>query len=120
MAAVEKMYRRDPGVLDAVATYTRLPGRVQLLQQSRDLGELFEGLVDSARRNDLPGMKEAAALFRATPAGMLVDNIDASRRLLDSVHERRAAQIHEAETAAGRDAPVVHQQQVQASAQSFP
>lgn len=120
MAAVEKMYRRDPGVLDAVATYTRLPGRAQLLQQSQDLGELFEGLVDSARRNDLPGMKEAAALFRATPAGMLMDNIDAARRLLDAVHERGAAPIHEAETAAGPDAPVDHQQQAQASAQSFP
>jgi len=88
MAAADEMYRRDPGLLDSAVTHTRLPGRAQVLQKSQELGELFDELVESARRRDFQGMKEVAALFRATPAGMLIDNIGAARKLLEAAGEQ--------------------------------
>lgn len=104
--AVRDMYRRDSGPLDRLVTDTRMPLRAQLLGKTHDLRAAFEQLAVSAARNDLPGMRLATAMYRATPLGQVFEAASLGRALRDGLGPDRSWQLDR--HAAQEHAPAMH------------
>ncbi|MGY1458154.1 phospholipase effector Tle1 domain-containing protein [Luteimonas sp. A534] len=91
MAALDAMYKREPGLIDSAVTHTRIPMRAQALARINDfdLDTAFQQLATSAMRHDAVGMRVATRLYAATPLGMVMQAGGAAERLTRMITERR-------------------------------
>lgn len=111
MQAVQDMHQRDSGLADRLVTDTRIPLRTELLDKARDVEAAFGKLAGSAARNDLPGMRLATEMYRATPLGRIFEVASLGRALWDELGpdrswqaDRNGAPAHESPPAAHRPA----------------
>lgn len=108
MQAVRDMYQRDSGLVDRLVTDTRIPLRAELLDKARDLDAAFGQLAGSAARNDLPGMRLATEMYRATPLGRIFEVASLGRALWDELGPDRSWQADRNGAAAHESPPATH------------